>query len=205
VEASHQEPPGEPLLVDERRRCRVTYLPAFLPVNSADALLQALQREAPFEKEAPVVFEKARPISRASCAFGDDGVSYRYSGLDRPAHPWTPLLWALKEQLESSQRALFNFVLCNLYPDGQAGLGWHSDDEKDLVPGADIASISLGAERDFYVRRQDTHEVVVKVNLSHGSLLMMKGHTQKFYQHQVPKRARCNTPRINLTFRRMRA
>jgi alkylated DNA repair dioxygenase AlkB len=205
METSHQDPTEETLLSDEKRGCQVTYLPTFLTINSADALLQALQQEAPFENEAPVVFGKAHPISRASCAFGDDGVSYRYSGIDRPAHPWTPLLRALKEQLEASQRATFNFVLCNLYPDGQAGLGWHSDDEKDLFPNADIASISLGAGRDFYVRRRDTHEVVVKVELAHGSLLMMKGQTQKFYQHQIPKRARCNTPRINLTFRRMRA
>jgi alkylated DNA repair dioxygenase AlkB len=71
------------------------------------------------------------------------------------------------------------------------------------VPNAPIASISLGAERDFYLRLRDTHEVAVKINLAHGSLLMMKEQTQKFYQHQVPKRAKCMTPRINLTFRRM--
>ena len=197
--------PAETLLLDVQRRCQVTYAPAFLAKEPADALLRTLQQEAPFEREAPVVFGRARPISRASCAFGDPGVSYRYSGIDRPALPWPPLVRAVKEQLEASQQSTFNFVLCNLYPDGEAGLGWHSDDEKDLIQNADSASISLGATRDFYVRQRETHEVVVKVNLSHGSLLMMKGQTQRFYQHQVPKRARCDAPRINLTFRRMKA
>jgi alkylated DNA repair dioxygenase AlkB len=191
------------LLSDKTRHCQVTYEDDFLLAASADELFAFLQREAPFEKEAPLVFGKPRPISRASCAFGDTGVSYHYSGITRPAKLWPEPLRILKEKIETSQKAKFNFVLCNFYPDGQSGLGWHSDDEKDLVPNAPIASISLGAERDFYLRERDTHEVVVKIKLAHGSLLMMKEQTQKFYQHHVPKRAKCMTPRINLTFRRM--
>jgi alkylated DNA repair dioxygenase AlkB len=194
-------PIEQTLLSDEIRRCQVTYHPAFLSLQEADALFDFLQRRAPFIKESPVVFGKAHPIERASCAFGDEDTSYHYAGVTRPATTWPPLVRAVKEKIEASQKATFNFVLCNLYPDGQSGLGWHADDERDLSPGAPIASISLGAERDFYVRHRDTREVVVKKNLSHGSLLLMKGQTQTFYQHQIPKRAKCSQPRINLTFR----
>jgi alkylated DNA repair dioxygenase AlkB len=196
-------PMEQSLLLDEVRDCQVTYHPTFLSKGEADALFSFMQKEAPFEREAPVVFGKAHPIERASCAFGDANTSYRYAGVTRPATIWPPLVRAVKEKIEAAQKASFSFVLCNLYPDGQSGLGWHADDERDLTPGAPIASISLGSARDFYVRHRDTHEVAVKVNLSHGSLLMMKGQTQRFYQHQVPKRAKCTEPRINLTFRKM--
>jgi alkylated DNA repair dioxygenase AlkB len=194
----------ELLLDDPSRGCRVTYDPAFLSGAEADALFALLQASAPFAAESPVIFGKAHRVARQSCAFGDAGVSYRYAGVLRETAPWPEALLALRARLFALLAARFNFVLCNLYPDGQAGLGWHSDDERDLAPGAPIASLSLGAARDFYLRRGfGDRAVVVKRALAHGSLLVMAGQTQRFYQHQVPKRARCDTPRINLTFRVM--
>lgn len=43
----------------------------------------------------------------------------------------------------------------------------------------------------------------VRVNLTHGSLLMMLGSLQKHWQHRVPKEYHDRESRINLTFRRM--
>ena len=37
--------------------------------------------------------------------------------------------------------------------------------------------------------------------LGHGDLLLMAGHTQRFYQHALPKMTRVQGERINLTFR----
>ena len=40
-----------------------------------------------------------------------------------------------------------------------------------------------------------------KIKLEKGSLLLMKGSTQHFYKHQIPKTTTVIGPRINLTFR----
>ena len=40
-----------------------------------------------------------------------------------------------------------------------------------------------------------------KIKLQNGSLLLMKGATQHFYKHQIPKTMQEIGPRINLTFR----
>lgn len=186
---------------DLPRRSFVFYEPAFLSLQEADALFATLRQESPWESEAPLMFGKRIPIRRASCSYGDEGIVYRYSGLTRPALPWPEGLRALLPRLEQTSGARFNYVLANRYDDGEVGLGFHADDETDLVPDAPIASLSFGAERDFVLRLGKGGNSVAKVALTHGSLLLMTGETQRHYQHAVPVRKACKTMRINLTFR----
>lgn len=184
--------------------CRVTYDPGFLTEPEASRWLGSMLAKAPFAQEAPVMFGRPMPVRRRSCAFGDPGTRYRYSGLERVAHPWPEGFAPLLDRLRERAGARFSFALCNLYPDGAAGLGWHADDEDDLVRDAPIASLSLGAARDFAMRRGGSGPAALTLPLGHGSLLVMAGATQRFYQHRVPPRARCAAPRVNLTLRVMR-
>jgi alkylated DNA repair dioxygenase AlkB len=110
----------------------------------------------------------------------------------------------LRTRLEKASGGSFNSVLLNLYRDGVDSMGWHSDDEPELGERPVIASVSLGATRRFRLRhktRADLEPVVV--DLEHGSLLIMKGETQRFWKHQLPKSRRVSEPRLNLTFRRV--
>ena len=91
-----------------------------------------------------------------------------------------------------------NAVLCNLYRDGNDSVGLHADAEPEMGPV--IASVSLGAERMFRLKRKDG-SVAVAERLPHGSLLIMAGRTQKNFRHEVPKEPSVTQPRINLTFR----
>jgi alkylated DNA repair dioxygenase AlkB len=81
-------------------------------------------------------------------------------------------------------------------------LGWHADNEIVNGPEPTIASVSLGAERRFDFRHNETGEEV-KVLLPHGSLLVMSGLSQTCWQHRIPKETHLSLPRINLTFRRV--
>ncbi|MEO1452156.1 MAG: alpha-ketoglutarate-dependent dioxygenase AlkB, partial [Bacteroidota bacterium] len=88
---------------------------------------------------------------------------------------------------------------------GQDSMGWHSDDEPELGSNPVIASISLGAERDFQLRHKSRSDLPTEtLRLTHGSLLLMAGPTQHHWKHQLPKRKRVSEPRINLTFRQIR-
>jgi alkylated DNA repair dioxygenase AlkB len=197
-------PEMDVLIDDVTRGCRVTYEPGFLAEAEASRWLARLLAEAPFAAEAPVMFGKAIEVKRRSCAYGDTGTRYRYSGLERVAAPWPDGFAPLLDRLRERTGARFTFALCNLYPDGAAGLGWHADDEADLARDAPIASLSLGAARDFAMRPGASGPACVTVSLAHGSLLVMAGATQRRYQHRVPVRKRCAAPRVNLTFRVMR-
>ncbi len=192
------------LLDDTARQCSVTYERDFLSATEATHWFETLAREAPFVAEAPVIFGKPRPVRRQSCGYGEPGARYRYTGLERVATPWPDGFAPLLERLYDRTGARFTFALCNLYPDGDAGLGWHADDEADLARDAPIASLSLGAERDFAMRLRGESRACLTVPLGPGSLLVMAGATQRHYVHRVPPRVRCREARINLTFRVMR-
>jgi alkylated DNA repair dioxygenase AlkB len=73
---------------------------------------------------------------------------------------------------------------------------------KELGKNPIIASVSFGEARRFQLRHKlDKSLDKVEITLTHGSLLIMKGSTQHFWQHQIPKTAKSLRERINLTFR----
>ncbi len=115
--------------------------------------------------------------------------------------PWNSVLIIVKEKVEAIAHTRFNSVLLNLYRDGRDSVGWHSDDEPELGKNPVIASVSFGASRRFVFRHKYQKNLKLEMELTHGSLLMMKGSTQHFWQHQVPKTSRAFQPRVNLTFR----
>lgn len=178
----------------------VTYEAAFLDRGQADALFAWMLQHAPWQAERPFLFGKHHDVKRQTCAFGTPGLAYRYSGVLREANPWPEVLLGLVHRLHNEVDPRINFALANHYPDGEAYIGPHSDDEADMLPDAPIVGISLGAVRTFRLLPKDGGDSV-DVELAHGSALVMWGKTQRHYRHSVPKRLRCKEPRVSLTFR----
>jgi alkylated DNA repair dioxygenase AlkB len=131
----------------------------------------------------------------------DEGVSYTYSGRTHHPKPWTETLLGLKRDVERIAGAAFNSVLLNLYPDARASIGFHSDDEPELGDRPVIASLSLGADREFRFRPKRACGKLTKVVLMHGSVLVMRGDTQRNWMHGIEKSREPCGERINLTFR----
>jgi len=105
--------------------------------------------------------------------------------------------------IESSLNTTFNSALLNLYRDGCDHLSWHCDNERELGSSPVIASVSFGATRDFIIRRIDDHSKKLSIPLAHGSVLVMKGDMQRYWEHSVPKRKKVSKARINVTFRKI--
>lgn len=179
----------------------VQHLPGWLPADAADALLPALQAELPWEVHRIRMFGNWVDSPRLSCWIGDPQARYRYSGAEFVPQPWPPRLQALRERLHAQGIGAFNSVLVNRYRNGGDYMGWHSDDEPELGSSPLIASLSLGSARRFLLRRRDDPARKAEFLLGHGDLLLMGGSTQRFYQHALPKMARAQGERINLTFR----
>ena len=153
------------------------------------------------------IFGKTHPIPRQQSAYGDQGITYRYSGITLPAKTWTTTLSRLRDLVEKKTGVRYNFVLVNRYKDGEDKMGDHKDDEKELDKDVAIASLTIGAERDFVFKHQDrkTNKVEnVKMILKDGMLLLMNHPTNSFWYHGLPPRKSCNKPRINLTFRQIK-
>ncbi len=175
--------------------------PAFLAPDAADAALAALSTEIPWEQHRIRLYGREHASPRLSCWIGDPGVNYTYSRTRFEPRPWSAALAALRTRVEAACAVRFNSVLANLYRDGADGMGWHADDEPELGPQPLIASLSLGGVRTFAFRDRAQRRQRLKLELPHGSLLLMSGKTQALYQHALPKSARPLLPRLNLTFR----
>jgi alkylated DNA repair dioxygenase AlkB len=184
----------------------VTYTPNLIGREKGSAYLERLSSNVPWQSEVA----RGRKVGRKVCAFGDHGLAYRYAGGVKKAHPWTSDLVELKRQVEQATGKRFNFVLLNKYESGKEGIGYHADDMRDAIPDAEIASVTLGEERDFllkpYSEEAKTRGLVdtKKIRLAHGSLLCMKDNTQEHYKHSLPARPKQSGVRINLTFRQLR-
>jgi alkylated DNA repair dioxygenase AlkB len=180
-----------------------TYSTAFCPAALADELFRRLLQDAAWQNDVVKIYGKTYVTKRKVAWYGDEGFSYKYSGVAKTALPWTETLLRIKRDTELACEEQFNSCLLNLYHDGSEGMSWHSDDEDTLDALAPIASVSLGAARRFSLRHRKTRETV-NILLEHGSLLVMDGMSQRHWQHALPKTTKVNAPRINLTFRRMK-
>lgn len=182
----------------------IRYAETWLGREEADALFESLRHDIPWERHRLSLFGREVDSPRLSCWIGDPGTAYTYSRTRFEPRTWISALLTLRERLQMFCGARFNSVLANLYRDGQDSMGWHSDDEPELGLRPVIASVSLGTERRFRLRRKvprGARATPLGIPLAHGSLLCMAGDTQRHYQHDLPKVAGVAGARINLTFR----
>jgi alkylated DNA repair dioxygenase AlkB len=181
------------------------FRPHWLDVATADRWLQQLAAETPWEQPQLLIHGQHFPVPRLLAWYGDPEASYRYSGLIHQPLPWTPLLADIRARVEEVAGQPLNGVLLNYYRDGNDSMGWHSDDEPELGRNPLVASLNLGGPRRFDLRRKGSGRIEHSLQLGSGSLLVMAGATQHYWQHQVAKTRKPVAPRINLTFRLIRS
>ncbi|MBW4360421.1 alpha-ketoglutarate-dependent dioxygenase AlkB family protein [Flavobacterium taihuense] len=191
---------SEPLFLD-LPDAEIIYFPAFLSEEEADLLFQELLKTIPWQQDEITVYGKKHLQPRLTALFGNEGKPYSYSNIIMQPHYWTLPLQKLKSLVENVSNTVFTTVLLNYYRDGSDSNGWHADNERELGTNPIIASLSLGAERIFQLKHNIDTTQKKNIILENGSLLLMKGTTQHFWKHQVPKTAKPIGPRINLTFR----
>ena len=177
----------------------IKYLSAFL--DDADDIFNYLSSHVPWEQKEISVFGRTHLTPRKTAWYSKDGKSYSYSNISQETHPYCEVIDDLNSRVESFLGLEFNSVLLNLYEDGSHKVGWHSDNEKELGDEINIASISLGASRDFKYRPINEKGLVKTIPLEHGSLLVMRHPFQLNHEHCVPPRRKVVNSRINLTFR----
>ena len=179
----------------------IWYYPNFLNNQQADEYFDSLRKETPWRQDDIKVFGKVYAQPRLTALYGNNGKSYSYSNITMESLPFTKVLKKLKNLVDQEAEIEFTSCLLNLYRDGKDSNGWHSDDEKELGKNPVIASVSLGEARFFHLRHKSDRTLKSKILLEHGSLLLMRGKTQHFWQHQIAKTAKKVEERINLTFR----
>ena len=182
----------------------VEYIENFFDFDQSQLYMKHLTNDIKWKREKIRMWGREIITKKRIAWYADEGKSYTYSGSTFHPDQWNELLLEIKKHVEQYIRFEFNSVLLNEYPNGKVGMGWHSDDERELGIDPIIASLSFGANRDFiFKHKTDKSFENIKIHLKSGSLLLILGSTQHHWKHSLPKRLKVREPRINLTFRKI--
>ncbi len=195
----------------------IDFYPQFFSQSESDLLFSNLRENIDWRQDHITLYGKTHPLPRLTSWYGDEDAFYQYSGIHMHPSPWNSDLLSIKNKIEKQFSFAFNSVLINYYRSENDSMGWHSDDEKELGENPIIASVSFGGARKFGFKPKkkefENHKISTnlakidiekfEIELTHGSLLLMQGETQKYWNHAIPKSKKNTEPRINLTFRKI--
>ncbi len=176
------------------------YQKGFFDNKKSSKFYSILQSEIDWKNDEVYLFGKKHITDRKTAWYGDDNYRYNYSGISKVACLWHPILLEIKLIIEAELSDSFNSCLLNYYANGNQGMGWHADNEKELKPNGAIAFISLGEERRFLFKNRTSKEKTEMI-LGNGSLTIMKGIIQQNWLHALPLMKRVAGGRISLTYR----
>ena len=179
------------------------YISNFFSKQESDVFYKIINTETHWQQDNITVYGKTYKQPRLTALFGESSQSYSYSNVVMHPQPFTNTLKTIKAKIEIESNYSFNTILMNNYRDGNDSNGWHADNEKELGKNPVIASVSFGEVRPFHFKHRNIKNQRHKLNLKHGSLLIMKGEMQHHWLHQIAKTKRKIQPRINLTFRNL--
>ena len=125
----------------------------------------------------------------------------------RPGHE---TILAIRHMLEAECKCSLDTCFLNRYLNQRDHLGWHADDSPEMDDARPIVSVSLGVEREIWIRPQQALSsipparadgAIQKFKLGHGSAFIMPPGFQDLFMHSIPKASFTCGERISLTFR----
>ena len=174
---------------------------SWLPPVESHGWLRTITEEIPWQQPVIQVYGRRHAVPRLTVFLAAEGLRYRYSGTTHSGQGWPAWFEPLRHVVNEACGTSFNGCLLNLYRNGEDRMGWHADDEQEIDQSQPIASLSLGATRDFCLRHRQDPVQKETLALADGDLLIMHPGCQQQWMHGVPSRRRIKTSRVNLTFR----
>jgi alkylated DNA repair dioxygenase AlkB len=180
---------SEPLVLVRDSTGEIAYFPAVLDLELAGRIFARLYGDMPWSAERRPMYDRVVDVPRLTARLELDTIAAE------------PDLRAMSERVGEVTAAQFNSVSLNLYRDQYDSVAWHGDHENELVPNPVIALVSLGATREMRIRTKALPRRTFRLDLEPGSLLVMSGASQHYWEHHVPKERRVVAPRISVAFR----
>jgi len=182
-----------------RTDLELMHMDGFIAKEDADTYYNSLLNNTPWREYQMPMYDKIVTAPRMIAWYGEQEEE------GESALQWTPELLELRFRVEKETGLKFNAVLLNLYRNGNDSVAWHIDKEHRIGSNPNIASVTFGQTRPFKFRHKADKDIgQVEIPLHHGTLLLMSGTTNTFWEHHIPKSAKEMLPRINLTFRKLK-
>lgn len=170
----------------------IVYYPGvFAPAESA-ALFTHFERTLPWTQESMWMYDKTVTVPRLIARF-------------LPGEPVPEELAQVQQRVEAFLDERFTSCSVQYYRSGADSVAWHSDHTEELIDRPTIAVVSLGAAREMLVRSKARPRRTFSCDLDAGSLFVMSGRAQEFWEHHIPKVPRAIAPRISIALRQRKA
>jgi alkylated DNA repair dioxygenase AlkB len=185
--------PREAVVLVRDETGEIAYRPALFDATTSARLFTHLHGGTEWNAERRPMYDRVVDVPRLTSRLPPEAIAA------------DPDLRAMHESVEAATGARFNSVFLNLYRDGEDSVAWHGDREAELIPDPVIALVSLGATREMRIRSKASPRKTFRLDLEPGSLLVMSGASQRYWEHHVPKERAAVGPRISVAFRQHRA
>jgi alkylated DNA repair dioxygenase AlkB len=169
----------------------IVYYPAVFSLDESDALFMLFERTLPWQHETMWMYDRTVDVPRLIARFA-------------PGEPQPPELMAVKDRIEAFLQTSFSSVSVQYYRNGSDSVSWHNDHREELIELPTIAVLSLGSTREMLVRSKSRPRRTFSCDLEPGSLFVMSGRAQEFWEHHIPKVKRPIAPRISVALRQRR-
>jgi alkylated DNA repair dioxygenase AlkB len=183
---------ADPLRLADDGEGGIVYWPRFVDAGTARTWFERLQAHADWSTLQRPMYDRIVDVPRLQA-------SIALAGSGRAAQFETVL-----DRIRAIAPAPYTHVGLNFYRDGRDSVAMHHDHTQDLVAGAPIAVLSLGAPRDMLVRRRQKGARALRITLEPGSVMVMSHASQSTHEHGIPKTTRLVGPRISCAFRARR-
>jgi len=182
-------PATSPYTVLDGEHGTVRYFPGVVAPDDAARWFEQLRAQVPWGALRRQMYDREVDVPRLVAVYDLDAA-------DLPA-----AIGAARAEVERVGEHAFNSVGLNRYRDGNDSVAPHNDRLDDLIEGAPIALLSLGATRRFVLQTKATPRRHLDLDLEPGSVLLMSYVTQVHLNHGVPKTRERVGERISLAFR----
>jgi alkylated DNA repair dioxygenase AlkB len=169
----------------------IAYYPAVFSLHESEALFALLERTLPWQSETMWMYDRTVDVPRLIARFAP--------GEQPPAR-----LQAVKERIEDFLTTTFTSISVQYYRNGNDSVAWHNDHREELVDLPTIALLSLGSTREILVRSKARPRRTFACDLEPGSVFVMSGRAQEFWEHHIPKVRRPVGARISVALRQRR-
>jgi len=177
-----------PLAIVDDESGRIVYYPAVFSVEESNSIFSQLSARTLWNQETMRMYDRLVTVPRLTAAY-------------REMATLPDVLKVVRERVERSVCFEFNAVSLNYYRDAHDSVAWHNDHTEELIEGGAVALASFGATRQMLLRTKARPRKTCACDLEGGSVLLMSGATQQFWEHHIPKVNRPTAPRISVALR----
>lgn len=168
----------------------IAYTPALFTLEESARLFTALRDGIPWQAERVWMYDRELDVPRLTAHYEEP--------------PFPLVLEEIRGRVEPRLGLAIERIGLNFYRDHNDSVAFHNDKIAVYGETPTIALVSFGTVRRMLLRTKSSapRKRSLSLDLEPGSLFLMQGPSQLFWEHSIPKEPHPIGPRISVALRR---